>query len=84
MGARSGNVGPALLVLEGLLRTQQPPAPLPGKLLKVSSGCAMPCAVQDVLLRVDDKLSCRNPFEYSQAMLQSALTEACMHVATLC
>ncbi len=36
MGAKSGTVGPALLVLEGLLRTQQQPqTPMPAKLLKV-------------------------------------------------
>ena len=39
MGAKSGTVGPAILVLEGLLRTQQQPqAPLPAKLLKVGLG----------------------------------------------
>lgn len=36
-GARSGPVGPALFVLEGLLRGQQQQASLPAKVLKVSA-----------------------------------------------
>ena len=36
-GAKDGPVGPALLVLEGLLRGQQQQTPLPAKVLKVST-----------------------------------------------